>query len=393
MTVADRFGCFVGNAVIQLGDPGRLSVAVKDNIDMVGLPTRAGLGRPAPVAGQDAPVMQRLRAAGFTLIGKTRMDELALGASGDNAHHGRTENPHWPGASPGGSSSGSAAAVAAGLCAAALGTDTLGSVRIPAAYCGIVGLKPSQGVLPRQGIVPLSWTLDHVGLLGRSTASVAAVLEPFLPRPAETGIGHPFRVGIPTVLDTLPMPPLWAGLFTEAIRVLASLGWVAGPCDVPGWQPGETRRAGLLVAEAEAAVIHADLVADDASALSPSIRRMLAFGRDCGSGRLVRATQTLRLASSGLTQALRAVDALLLPTVPGPAHRAGCAPSADAADLVAPANFRGHPAISIPAGCLPDGRPFALQLIGRVGDDWRLLDAAGAVERAFPAANGPATVR
>ena len=392
MTVADRFGCFVGDAVVQPGAPGRPSVAVKDNIDMAGLPTRAGLGRPAPVARQSAPVVRRLRVAGFTLIGKTRMDELALGASGENAHHGRTGNPRVPGASPGGSSSGSAAAVAAGLCAAALGTDTLGSVRIPAAYCGIVGLKPSQGVLPLQGVVPLSWTLDHVGLLGRSTAAVAAVLEPFLPRPAEAVIGPLFRVGIPTVLDALPMPTAWVGLFTEAVRVLAGLGWVAGPCDVPGWQPGETRRAGLLVIEAEAAVIHADVLADDASALSPGIRRMLAFGRDCGTGRLVRATQTLRLASMGITQALQGVDALLLPTVPGPGHWAGL-PCADVADLVAPANFGGHPAISVPAGCLPDGRPFGLQLIGRVGDDWRLLDAAAVVERAFAANAVPATVR
>ena len=384
MIVKDRFGCFIGAPVAQPGKEGRPSIAVKDNMDMVGLPTGAGLGQPAPVARHDAPVVERLRAAGFTLIGKTRMDELALGAAGDNAHHGRTDNPRVPGESSGGSSSGSASAVAAGLCVAALGTDTLGSVRIPAAYCGIVGLKPSQGVLPLQGVVPLSWTLDHVGLLGRSTAAVAAVLDLFLPRPPETLIGQPFWVGIPTVLDTLPTPPLWTRLFTEAVRALAGFGWVAAPCDVPGWQPGETRRAGLLVIEAEAAVTHEALLADDASALSPAIRRMLAFGRDCGTGRLVRVTQTLRRASNGITQALQGVDALLLPTVPGPAHWADCAPPADAADLVAPANFGGHPAISILAGCLPDSRPFALQLIGRHGDDWRLMDAAGVVESAFP---------
>ena len=194
----DRFGCFVGEKVRHGGRAGALTVAVKDNIDMAGLPTRAGLGGPGRVAKQDAPAVRMLRDAGFSLLGKTCMDELAFGGGGDNPHTGRTENPAAPGHSPGGSSSGSAAAIAAGLCDAALGTDTLGSVRIPAAYCGIVGLKPSRGVIPLGGVTPLSWTLDHVGVMGVDTAAVAGVLATFAPRPPFSPLP---RVGLP---DALP---------------------------------------------------------------------------------------------------------------------------------------------------------------------------------------------
>ena len=126
-----------------------------------------------PVPAVDAEVIRRLRAAGAVILGKLNMQEGALGAVNDNPHHGRTTNPFRDGYTPGGSSGGSGAAVAAGLCAAALGTDTGGSVRIPAAYCGVVGLKPSFGLVSTRGVVPLSLRLDHVGPLTRTVADAA----------------------------------------------------------------------------------------------------------------------------------------------------------------------------------------------------------------------------
>ena len=381
----DRFGCFVGRPMQQPGVIGDLVVAVKDNIDVAGLPTGAGLGRPGPVAAQDAPVVSRLRAAGVTLLGKTRMDELALGASGANAHHGRTQNPRCPGHSPGGSGGGSAAAAAAGYCDAALGTDTLGSVRIPAAYCGLVGRKPTRGLLPMQWIVPLSWSLDHPGLIASSAGTAVRLLTVLVCRGSSLGIENEtaaeglLRVGVPDVLDRITIDPATRTLFGRALDRLAAHGWPIARCRVPEWQPTATRRAGLLLAEAEGAVAHAASLDDD-PALSLPIKLLLRYGRDCGTGRLVRALRTLREAADGLDHALREHDVLALPTVPAPAYAWTDGPPADQADLVAPVNFGGHPAISVPIGIAPDGRPIGLQFIGACGADWRLLRTAQAIE-------------
>ncbi len=375
----DPFGCFVGAPVVLSGQPGSLTVAIKDNIDVAGLPTGAGLGRPGRVAERDALLVHRIRAAGFTVIGKTRMDEIALGATGENAHHGRTENPRCPGRSPGGSSSGSAAAVAAGYCTAALGTDTLGSVRIPAAYCGLVGLKPTRGLLPMAGIVALSWTLDHAGIIAGSVETTARVLAA-LAGPVPDKSDGPLRIGVPDVLDTMEMDPATWRIFQQTLRRLEAQGWPVLPCHVSAWDPSATRRAGLLLLEAEGAVAHEALISADDPAMSPAIRRLLLFGRDCGTGRLVRALRLLREVADGLQRVLRDHDLLALPTVPAPAFNWVDGAPANQADLAAVANFGGYPAISVPIGAVPDGRPVGLQLIGQSGADWRLLDAARIVE-------------
>ncbi len=367
----DRFGCFVGAPVLQAGRPGALVVAVKDNIDMAGLPTHAGFGGPGVIAATDAPVVRRLREAGFALLGKAKMNEGAFGGTGENPHDGRTENPLVPGHSPGGSSSGAAAAIAAGLCAAALGTDTLGSVRIPAAYCGLVGLKPSFGLLPVAGIVPLSWTLDHVGIMGATVAAVAEVLAVFAPRPAPSA---GLRVGVPDALQGVEPETLAA-----CHAALHRTGWPVEICSIADWDPGATRRAGLLVIEAEAAVIHAALMESDDPAMSDDLRRMLRYGRDCGSGRLVRALHILRKAAAGLDRALQDYDLIALPTVPSPAYAWGDGAPANQGELTALANAGGHPAVSVPVGAGADGRPIGLQLIGRRGADWVVLDAAAEV--------------
>ena len=320
---------------------------------MAGLPTRAGLGGPGVVAAADAPAVARLRAAGMTLLGKARMDEAACGATGDNPHHGRTENPRAPGHSPGGSSGGCAAAIAAGLCDGAIGTDTLGSVRIPAAYCGVVGLKPTRGLISTEGVVPLSWTLDHVGLLGANVEVVGELLALFLPRERAAG---PLRVG---VLDD------------ACGAVLGGMGWTLEPCRIDGWDPVATRRAGLLVLEAEGAVIHAGLLESADPAMSPGVRSMLAYGRDCGSGRLLRALHVLQQAADGLDGALERCAMIALPTVATPAFAWNDGPPAGQADLTALANAGGHPAISVPIGATT-----GLQLIGRRGADWTLVNAA-----------------
>jgi aspartyl-tRNA(Asn)/glutamyl-tRNA(Gln) amidotransferase subunit A len=158
----------------RLGPLDGIPIAAKDNIDVAGVPTRNGFGgAPYRIPAADAHVVRHLRTGGAIILGKLTMHEGALGVTSDNPHFGRVADPHRDGHSPGGSS----AAVAAGLCCAALGTDTGGSVRIPASYCGIVGFKPSFGLVSTCGVVPLSYRLDHVGALTRTVADAATMLD------------------------------------------------------------------------------------------------------------------------------------------------------------------------------------------------------------------------
>ena len=364
---SDPFGACVGTPVLEPGTGPIL--AVKDNVDVQGLPTRAGLGGPGHLAQADAPIVARLRAAGWRILGKTRMDEAALGASGDNPHHGRTLNPAAPAHSPGGSSGGSASAVASHLADAAIGTDTLGSVRIPAAYCGLLGLKPSRNLLPMDGIVPLSPTLDHAGLLTRDLPTLATLLQTFTPQPTAK---PPGRIGVPR-LDPIQITPETKSAIATALARLQAAGWIVEPCTLPAWDPEPTRRAALLLIEAEGALIHAPLLDPANPAMSPQTRQMLTFGRDSGASRLVRSIQALRQAEAALLEALDRYDLLALPTVPAPAFPWSDPPPPHQAIFAALANWPGAPALSIP---LPSPNlPLAIQLIARPGDDWRLLDA------------------
>ena len=161
----------------RLGPLDGIAVALKDNVDIAGFPTSNGFGGgPHRVPNEDAEIVRRLRAAGAVILGKLNTHEGAIGALTNNPHFGRTNNPHREGHSPGGSSGGSGAAVAAGLCCTAIGTDTGGSIRIPASYCGVVGLKPSFGLISTRGIVPLSRRLDHAGPLTHTVADAALMM-------------------------------------------------------------------------------------------------------------------------------------------------------------------------------------------------------------------------
>lgn len=358
--------------------------AVKENIDVAGLPTQAGLRLAPPPAAADALCVQRLRASGAILLGHTAMDEAALGATTDNPHYGRTMNPRRDGYTPGGSSGGSAAAVAAGLVAFALGTDTLGSVRIPAAYCGIVGFKPSFGRLGMDGIAPLAPSLDHVGLLAGSVALARRVFAVLVDAPIAAGVARPAVLGIPDVLASVEVEPDVRDRFAEALRRLRASGFATRTISMPGWSPSNARKAAFLLLEALASVVYAKELDDPTGSLSEGLVKMLRFGRECGPERIEAARTELARARSAMDTAFSGIDVLVMPTCPQVAFPFGALPPANQADLTALANVAGLPAISLPlGGDAPDDLPAGLQIIAPRSADARLLDIAEAAEAAL----------
>ena len=317
------------------GEPGR-RLAVKDNIDVAGMPCAGGMeplrGR---IAERDAPCVARLKAAGYAVVGKTLMDEAAFGATGDNPWFGRCHNPARNGYTPGGSSAGSAAAVAAGLCDAALGTDTLGSVRIPASYCGVVGYLPGRGLIDSAGVMPLMPEFDRVGVLARSVADAARIAS--------------------IMADRLIEPKAGA-----SVGRLEGIDWAA------------LRRAALLLVEVEAARIHAP----DNPKLSAQLRAALEFGRTASPERIARARERIGEAQRRLDELLERYDVLVLPTTPQAAFPFDGPVPQTQADFTVPASVSGLAAISVPAG-KRDGLPLGTQVIGR--DDALVLGAAAAL--------------
>ena len=366
-----------------LGALAGVPFAVKDNLDVAGLPTSAGMAAlRGTMPERDAVAVERLRAAGAVILGKTKMDEGAFGATNDNPHFGRCRNPHRLEFTPGGSSGGSAAAVAAGLATAALGSDTLGSVRIPASYCGCAGFKPTRGSIPTAGLMPLSVSLDEIGVLARSVGDCAAVFEAI--RDAGSGtVGSGtralarVRVGVVAGLDGAPEI---AAAVARTAAALAASGCGVGDCDLAGIDPGRVRRAGLLITEAEGVRVHARLLSDPASGISQSLREALAYGAAQAPERIAQARAVLQEARQGLDALFASVDLLLLPTTPQTAFAfASPAPSSQA-DFTALANAGGMPALSLAAGLSSEGLPLGVQLVAARGADALVLAAGQACE-------------
>ena len=376
-----------------------MPVAVKDNIDVAGVATTNGMApRLGTVAGRDAAVVERLRAAGAVILGKLNMHEGALGGTTDNPHHGRTENPWRLGHTPGGSSGGTGAAVAARLCAAGLGTDTMGSVRLPAAYCGVAGLKPTHGAISSRGVVPLCARLEDVGPLARSASDLMPLLdalEGFDPECEESGLRPEARrvgrarrglrgvtVGLVENFETVALDPDVEHAFGAALEVMRRLGCVFRRVHLPGYDPARARRAGFAVCEAEGAVVHESALAAEPAAFSPAFRAALEFGRDMSSGRLVAAQRAVRAGGMRLRRALAEVELIASPTAPSPAFGFADPVPVSQADLTAIANFAGCPAVSVPCGIGRGGLPVGLQLIGAPFADRAVLAAAAAFETA-----------
>lgn len=368
-----------------------IAVAIKDNIDVAGLPTSLGLaGRATRVAESDATLVARLRSAGAIILGKTAIDEGALGTTGTTACTGPTRNPHRSEFIAGGSSAGSAAAVAAGLCSFAIGTDTLGSVRIPASHCGVFGLRPSIGEISTAGMVPAARRLDSVGILARSVQDLAIVLQvldaydvddvrsrrrrvALLPPDWEPGR---LRSGFLPNLAALGVSPEVCQLFYRATEALGLELGERMDADFSGYDFARMRRAALLIMESELACELERDFDDGAHPVSTRLRDMIGFARHKSAMHYAAADRMLDGAVLKARQVFGQIDVLVLPTVSQGPYRIGETERANDADLCSFASVAGCPAISLPMGTLDSGLPVGLQLVGAPGSDLRLLELA-----------------
>jgi aspartyl-tRNA(Asn)/glutamyl-tRNA(Gln) amidotransferase subunit A len=374
-------------------------VAVKDLVDTAGLATTMGSRHFAGhVPRHDAEVVARLRAAGAVIVGKTTTHEFAYGPTGDRAANGPCANPHDRRRMAGGSSAGSAAAVAAGLVPLAVGTDTGGSVRIPAALCGVVGIRPSIGRVPTDGVFPLSWSLDTVGVLagsvadtvigwdvltGGPSAAVRSGSAPPAPSPAA------LRIGLPTGPWFERLDSTVRGGLDELIERLAGLGARVVPVPVPDAE--DLMDVYRTVQSVEAVSIHHDRITDAPELFDPEVLQRLRAAARIPAREYARALRRLTEVRLAAAHRLAGLDLFLLPTVPVLAPPLGTRDGdvgggwTSARDALlaftVPWSVLGMPSISVPvAGLGPGELPIGAQLVGPPGADEQLLAAARTVE-------------
>ncbi len=355
-----------------------IPMAVKDNIAVAGWPTTAGLaGRANQVASADAAVIARLRAAGAVLLGSTNLDEAALGASTNNPHYGACHNPIRRGYTAGGSSGGSACAVRAGLAAWAVGSDTMGSVRIPAAYCGLVGLKPSFGAIDMQGVAPVWEPLDHLGVLVRHAGDLPAVLDAIANAPAAAQRTR--RLGVLRLTGRVDLEPAVARAFGEALGRAAEAGYQLVELPDGDYDPVPVRRAGFLLAErALFDWLRSQNYALDE--LSAPLAKMLAYGARQSDAKLAEAQRRLDDTVAQASNWLADCDVLVMPTTPQRAFPLDTAAPVSQADFTVFASLAGWPAISLPTAHSVDDLPVGLQVVAPTGQDRALIQLAQALE-------------
>ena len=366
-------------------------VSIKDLVDVAGVPTTSGSKVPPRLPGTDAPVVRRLREAGAIVIGKTNLHEFAFGTTSDETAFGPVRHPEDPSRSAGGSSGGAAAALVKGMCYGAVGTDTGGSIRIPSAACGTVGLKPGAGEIPTGGVMPLSTTLDHVGPMARTLADVRLLYDVMSGMHREPETLRQLTFGVPRAYFFDRLDAGARSCTEHALDGLEKAGHRLQETAVAHvhWTP----HVYLHIVLPEASSLHADWLSRYPDAYSPGIRLRLEMGSYVLAEDYVRALRLREALTVAVSAALDRFDALLLPTLPIAAPPLGAATvDVDGVEMPVRAamlsltqlfNLTGHPVVSLPSGRGPEGLPRGLQIVGRRGDTARLLDIAAAVEAAI----------
>ncbi len=353
-----------------------ITVGVKANIAVKGMPLHAGIGAwEDRRADLDAEVVSRLRAAGASITGILNMEEGALGAKTDNPHFGPTQNPHRDGFSPGGSSGGSGAAVAAGLCDIALGTDTMGSVRIPSSHCGVYGFKPATDRVRQDGLIAADATLDAIGPLARDLDLLERVSQVI----TDFGDGAIAGSGAVLIDHNVDVNPDVLTAFEAAVAALDS-----APTDVAlPHKQSRIRFAGFIGVSKKMAEDLAGV------AVSENLAKLLTYGprrsaEDWAEDQIIFAETR---------EAVRMIIAeygfLILPTVPNPPFAHSDAEPAAQADFTCLANIAGLPAISIPAGWTEDGLPIGVQVVGPAGAEAGLFALARQLDHKMGAYRAP----
>jgi aspartyl-tRNA(Asn)/glutamyl-tRNA(Gln) amidotransferase subunit A len=374
-------------------------IALKDLFDTAGVKTTAGSGVfKDRIPTEDAEVVRRLKAAGAVLLGKTNMHEFAFGGTSIVSYFGAVHNPWEPGHIAGGSSGGSAAALAADLCYGALGSDTAGSVRLPASICGIVGIKPTYGLVSIRGVIPLSWSLDHVGPMARTVADTALLLQviagydeqdttsekmniPDYAQALGTKVSS-LRVGAPRQFFFADLNPEVDAAVKEALSVLAKL--TAGIRDVtlPANNMESLRD---VVRAAEAYAYHREFVTKTPELYQPLTLKRIQAGANVTTPAYIQGRRELAQVRREAGKWLESVDALVTPTLPIP-PAAISDPYAD--DILpevrntSPFDVNGWPAISLPCGFTSQGLPIGLQIVGPHGGEAIVIQLAHAYEQA-----------
>jgi aspartyl-tRNA(Asn)/glutamyl-tRNA(Gln) amidotransferase subunit A len=380
----------------DVGPLAGVPVGIKDLMSIRGYPLTAGTRAiDAKVQARDAPLVARLREAGALIVGTTNLHELAFGVTSANPHFGVVQNPRLPGHVPGGSSGGSAAALAAGLAAVAIGSCTGGSIRQPAACCGVVGFKATWGAVPTEGVVPLAWSLDHVGPLTRSVEDAALAFEVMAGLPAHSTLPQtasmPPRIVRPRRFFFDGLEDSVAEAIGQAQSRLEKAGATIAPCDIPGIElaPGIQ----LITIGAEATQANWHLLRERGDRLGEDVRLRLEIGQFYLAADYIKAQQLRRQVRASALAAFGDADVMIVPAIPILPPKNGTntvriggrdmhvAPLLTR--LTSPFNFCGFPAISLPCGKAPNGARVNLQIVGRPGGDARVLQAARWCERVF----------
>ena len=416
----DPHNAFITSCRIERpGRTGRLDgqrIALKDNIALSGVPLTAGSGMLEGYIPEDnAPVVERLLDEGGTIVGKANMDEFAFGPTGETSYFGPTENPRSPEHTPGGSSSGSAAAVATGDADIALGTDTGGSVRIPASYCGVLGLKPTQGRIPTTGVVELAGSLDTVGILGTDLGQLAdafATLSDDWDRPdtVDPISLDSLTLGIPDSLFESPVRSNVAEQITTAVGTLTAAGATETAISLPSTTLSSAVWRTLTMSElfqyfaANAmpyrqpggsrppySAAFRGATAADIDRLSKPLKQYLVIGAHLvtndGGRRYGNALDVQDHLTEQVNEAFEEADVLISPSTPTTAFEFG----AFSRDSSPPINnnthlfnLSGHPAISVPCGTV-EGLPIGIQIVGEKGADTEVLRVARTVRESIDA--------
>ncbi len=371
-----------------------LIIAVKDNIDVKGMPTTAGLGMALYVPKTDAPVIKSLRNAGVIVIGKTNMDEAAVGTSNNNPHHGQCFNPSFPNYVPGGSSGGSASAVAAGLCSMALGTDTMGSVRIPAACCGLVGLKPSYEEISNVGVVPCSPKLDTVGPICRSVRDQNFWLSLNKSKKYSASQNGKLSDAKLIIIDNLQE---YFNLPNESVEAYKSLSFklkqhthFLKEKKFHNIDFGKIRLSGLISVEACLSKEFETQIENDSKTnagkendiISPSLKKLIHWFNKQDASVLKQTDLHIKEVKHWFNELLGDADAIILPTLTESAPKITQRAPSGLADLTAPANIAGLPALSFPLTKSKEAKPpISFQIIGKHGEEAKIIRLASQITK------------